>query len=74
MNQEQTNEDLAHSHPGDLPSIKIKGLLPNTEYMARIAIYSDYSHRSLGKTSGVIVLKTKSKLFIIVWRALYNII
>ena len=60
--QEQSEGDLQRSRPGDPPSIRIEGLVPNTEYKARIAIYSDYSLRSFGKTSSVIEFKTESKL------------
>ena len=59
MNREQSEDDLDRSHPGDLPSIQIKGLLPNTAYIARIAVYSDYELRSLGKSSEIIEFKTE---------------
>merc|ERR1719328_710173 len=58
--QEQSEGDLRRSRPGDPPSIRIEGLVPNTEYMARIAIYSDYSLRSFGKTSSIIEFKTEN--------------
>ena len=57
--QEQSEDDLRRSRPGDPPSIRINGLLPNTVYMARIAIYSNYSLRSFGKTSSTIEFKTE---------------
>ena len=61
--QEQSDEDLRRSRPGDPPSIKINGLLPNTAYKARIAIYSNYSLRSFGKTSSIIEFVTESKIY-----------
>ena len=57
--QEQSEDDLRRSRPGDPPSIRINGLLPNTVYTARIAIYSNYSLRSFGKTSSTIEFKTE---------------
>lgn len=36
----------------DLPTIRISKLMPNTKYEARIAIYEDFSLRSLGKSTG----------------------
>lgn len=35
----------------DLPTVTIDGLMPNTLYEARIAIYEEYDIRSLGKIS-----------------------
>ena len=42
----------------DLPSITIQNLEPNTDYEARIAIYEDFSIRSLGKSTGIINITT----------------
>ena len=61
--QEQSEDDLRRSRPGDPPSIRINGLLPNTVYMARIAIYSNYSLRSFGKTSSTIEFETEGIVF-----------
>ena len=36
-------------------------LKPDTDYMARIAVYKDYATRSLGKSTSVIEFKTSSK-------------
>ncbi len=44
----------------DLPTINIGDLKPNVEYEARIAIYEDFSLRSLGKSTGIINVKTKN--------------
>ena len=40
---------------------KFPRLKPDTDYMARIAIYKEYSTRTLGKSTAVIEFKTSSK-------------
>ena len=40
---------------------QISRLKPDTDYMARIAIYKEYSTRTLGKSTAVIEFKTSSK-------------
>lgn len=60
--QWQSLEDPEAGHSsGDLPSITVPDLRPNTEYMVRIAIYEDYSLRTLGKSTGIIEVKTEGK-------------
>jgi len=44
---------------GDTPSIIIDGLRPNTDYVAKISIYDDYTNRVLGKSTEEIKFKTQ---------------
>ena len=39
--------------------MRVGGLRPDTEYEARVAVYDDYSIRSLGKSTGVIEFRTE---------------
>jgi hypothetical protein len=41
--------------------VKFFRLKPDTEYMARIAIYKDFATRSLGRSTAVIDFRTTSK-------------
>ena len=56
QSREQSEAERAQN--SDLPSVRVDGLRPDTEYEARIAVYDNYSIRSLGKSTGVIEFKT----------------
>lgn len=56
QSREQSEAERAQN--SDLPSVRVGGLKPDTEYEARIAVYDNYSIRSLGKSTGVIEFKT----------------
>ena len=43
---------------GDTPSIIIDNLVPDTEYVAKISIYDDYTNRVLGQATEQIKFKT----------------
>jgi hypothetical protein len=57
--REQDSTERAQNF--DLPSVTIANLRPDTSYMARIAVYDDYSLRSLGKSTAVLEFKTECK-------------
>ena len=59
--KEQVKPSALSGADFDLPSITISGLNPNTEYLARIAIYNDYESRSLGRSTGEIDFTTHRK-------------
>ena len=56
QSREQSESERAQNF--DLPSVRVDGLKPDTEYVARIAVYDDYSIRSLGKSTGTIEFRT----------------
>ena len=57
QSREQSEAERAQN--SDLPSVRVGGLRPDTEYEARVAVYEDYSIRSLGKATGVIEFRTE---------------
>ena len=57
QSREQSEAERAQN--SDLPSVRVGGLRPDTEYEARVAVYDDYSIRSLGKSTGVIEFRTE---------------
>ena len=59
-----------HTAADDLPSITIGNLRPSTSYMVRVAIYDDYSTRSLGTSTGIIDVRTDSKTWLINFHSL----
>ena len=61
QSREQSEAERAQN--SDLPSVRVGGLRPDTEYEARVAVYEDYSIRSLGKSTGVIEFRTERGCF-----------
>ena len=57
QSREQSEAERAQN--SDLPSVRVGGLRPDTEYEARVAVYDDYSIRSLGRSTGVIEFRTE---------------
>ena len=57
QSREQSEAERAQN--SDLPSVRVGGLRPDTEYEARVAVYDDYPTHSLGRSTGVIEFRTE---------------
>ena len=66
--QSREQSDAERAQNSDLPSVRVDGLRPDTEYEARIAVYDNYSIRSLGKSTGVIEFRTDREFEILCQR------
>ena len=58
VNQSVWSMDEKESTGADTPTIVIDGLEPDTEYVAKISVYADFTNRVLGDTTEEISFRT----------------